>query len=289
MDRTFAIVGAGKVGTALARLLTDAGWGFIGAASRSRESAARACAFAGAGRATADPTEVTADADLVFITTPDDVIGEVCDELGAAGGFRGGSIVAHCSGALPSTVLATARECGAYVASLHPMQTFATAEQAVRILPGSCCCVEGDPEAVTLLTQVAEALDAHVITIATEDKPLYHAAGCLASNYLVALQHAALKLTDAAGISRQDAMRMLVPLVKGTAANFDELGLPACLTGPISRGDVETVRRHLAAIGQRVPDLLPLYRVMGRETVEVARARGSLTPGAAHEILDLLG
>jgi predicted short-subunit dehydrogenase-like oxidoreductase (DUF2520 family) len=288
MDRTFCIVGAGKVGTALARLLSDAGWAFVGAASRSRRSAETACQFAGTGRPTNRPADVTAEAGLVFITTPDDVIGSVCEGLAAEGAFREGSVVAHCSGALPSSVLAAARACDASVGSIHPMQSFATAEQAVRILPGSCCCVEGDAEAVTLLRHVAEALDAHVIAIATEDKPLYHAAGCVASNYLVALQHAALKLTDAASISREDAMRLLVPLVKGTAANFAEVGLPDCLTGPISRGDVETVRRHLQAIEGAAPKLLPLYRVMGRETVEVGRAKGTLSPEAASTILDLL-
>ncbi|MFO7959045.1 MAG: Rossmann-like and DUF2520 domain-containing protein [Candidatus Brocadiia bacterium] len=288
MDRTFCIVGAGTVGTALARLLTEAGWPFAGAASRSRRSAETACEFAGMGRASTRAADLTAEAGLVFITTPDDVIGSVCEDLAAEDAFRDGSVVAHCSGALPSSVLASARACGASVGSLHPMQSFATAEQAVRILPGSCCCVEGDPQAVTLLRHVAETLDAHVIAIATEDKPLYHAAGCVASNYLVALQHAALKLTDAAGISREDAVRMLVPLVKGTAANFAEVGIPDCLTGPISRGDVETVRRHLRAIERAVPKLLPLYRVMGREAVEVGRAKGTLSSEAASTILDLL-
>lgn len=288
MSVRFAIIGAGKVGTALAKLLADAGYEFVGAASRSLESAQAACAFAGAGTATSNASELTHGADLVFITTPDDTIESVCDELAQAGAFTSGSVVAHCSGALPSTVLEGARKSGAHIGSMHPMQSFATVEQAVRILPGSCCCIEGEPEAIAVLEGAARALAAHVLTIATEDKALYHAAGCVASNYLVALQNAALKLNEAAGISREDALKIMIPLLRGTVDNFEKVGIPGCLTGPIARGDVETVRRHLAAIEAKVPDLLPLYKVLGRETVEVALAKGTLTDDRAEQLLAIL-
>ncbi len=289
MTVKFTVIGAGKVGTALARLLVRAGYEFVGAASRSLESARAACAFAGAGTATVDGAELAGAADLVFITTPDDVIRAVCDELAGSRAFSPGSVVAHCSGALPSTILEAAREAGAHVGGMHPMQSFATAEQAVHILPGSCCCIEGDPQAVPVLEGVARALEARVLTIATEDKPLYHAAGCVASNYLVALENAALDLARAAGIDRAEALRSLLPLIRGTVSNLEAVGIPQALTGPIARGDVETVRRHVEAIEARTPELMALYRVLGRETVKVALAKGTLGREAAAELRRLLG
>jgi len=288
MGISFAIVGAGKVGTALARLLSAAGYEFLGATSRSMDSARAACQFVGAGVPTADAPELVRRARLVFITVPDDAIRDVCEALGRRGGFSPGCVVAHCSGALSSRVLESARALGARVGSMHPMQSFATVEQAVRILPGSSCCVEGDPEAVALLQDAARAIGAHVFTIAPEDKPLYHAAGCVASNYFVALQNAALHLNRAAGIGTEDALRIMIPLLRGTLENFERVGLPGCLTGPIARGDVQTVRAHLDAIGRRTPDLLPLYKVLGRETVRVARQKGTLDEVRAEQLLGML-
>ena len=184
----FCIVGAGKVGSALARLLSQAGWEFLGAASRSLESAERACRFAGCGRPSTDAAKLTRAADLIFITVPDDAISSVCRELAEAGGISSGAVVAHCSGAHSSSVLEDARGCGGAVGSMHPLQSFATAEQAVRLLPGAYCCIEGDPSAVEVLREAAGAMGAKVLAIPAEGKALYHAAAVMACNYLVALE-----------------------------------------------------------------------------------------------------
>jgi len=288
MGKKFAIVGAGKVGSALARLLSAAGYDFVGAASRSLRSARRACKFAGAGRATADAATLAGEADLVFITTPDDAIASVCREVAAEDGFRAGAVVAHCSGALPSSVLGPARAGGAHVGSLHPLQTFATAEQAVELLPGSFCCVEGDAEAVAQLIAVAEALGARVLTIPTENKALYHAAAVTACNFLVALEDAALRMAEAAGVPRDEAMAALLPLIRGTVSNMEKVGIPACLTGPIERGDVESTRLHIEALKEHLPDLLPLYRALALETVRVALGKGALSAKQARQLRRVL-
>ena len=288
MTVRFAIVGAGKVGSALAKLLSQAGYELIGVASRTLSSAGAAREMAGTGLATTAAAEVTRGAELTFLTVPDDAIEALCRRLAVEGAFAEGAVVAHCSGALASGVLSPARSCGAWIGSLHPMQSFATAEQAVRLLPGSSCCVEGDAEALPILRQAGRDLGTSVFTIEAESKPLYHAAACVASNYLVALQNAALKLSRAAGVGREDAVRALTPLVRGTVDNLESVGLPDCLTGPVARGDVETVRRHLKAIEERLPQLLDLYKVLGRETVEVALDKGSLQEEAAAQIRRLL-
>ncbi|MHC4591226.1 MAG: Rossmann-like and DUF2520 domain-containing protein [Planctomycetota bacterium] len=284
MGATFAIIGAGTVGTALAKLLVEAGYQFVGAASRSLESAQAACDLAGAGRATVDPTDLTRLADLVLITTPDDAIQTVCDMLAEVDAFQVGTVVAHCSGALASDVLESARAAEACVGSFHPLQTLATVEEAVEILPGSYCCIEGDPVATAALESVANAIGLKVIQIPTEAKALYHAAAVMACNYLVALEDAALALAEAAGIERADALAALLPLVKGTVSNLEAVGTPDCLTGPIARGDVETVRGHVEAMQEMTPELLPLYRLLGLRTIDVALAKGTLTKKAAAEL-----
>jgi len=279
-----AIIGAGKVGTALGRLLAGAGYALVGAADLSIEAARHACAFAGAGRATQDACDLTPQADLVLITTPDDAIQAACEGVAESGGFRSGGVVAHCSGALPSHILASARRAGAHVGSMHPLQSFATAEEAVRLLPGCFCAVEGDPEAARVLDAVARDLGCRPFTIAPEAKLLYHAAAVVACNYLVALQAVAVRLAGAAGVPEQDALPALLPLIKGTVSNIERVGIPDALTGPIARGDVETVRRHCDEIARRAPDVLALYKLLGREALRLAVARGDVDPAAVQEL-----
>ncbi len=286
MSMPFAIVGPGRVGTALARLLAGAGYEFAGAAGRSMESAQAACRLIGAGVATTNAADVAAAAGLVLITTPDDVIGTVCAEL--APHLPEGAVVAHCSGALPSSVLAPARAAGSHVGSLHPLQTLATVEQAVELLPGSYCCIEGDPEAVDVLEGVARAIGARPLVIATESKALYHAAAVMACNYLVTLQDAAVRLGTAAGLDGEEFLQALMPLVRGTVHNLEQVGLPNALTGPIERGDLETVRRHLDALANAAPDLLLLYRTLGCQAVQVALDKGSIDGNTAERFLKLL-
>ena len=282
------IVGAGRVGPALARLLTRAGYRLLGVAAPSADAARRACDYAGAGRPVQDAADLTREADLTFLATPDDVIGNVCRALADAGAFRPGSVVAHCSGALPSEVLAPARPAGAHVGSLHPLQSFASAEEAVRVLPGCRCAIEGDPEAVGLLRTVAEDIGGRPFVIRPEAKPLYHAAAVFASNYLVAVEAAAVRLAEAAVIPRAEALDALLPLIRGTVSNIERVGIPECLTGPIARGDAETVRRHCTEIARHAADLLPLYTLLGRQTVRVAVARGGLDEAAVHALEEAL-
>jgi predicted short-subunit dehydrogenase-like oxidoreductase (DUF2520 family) len=288
MGVEFAIIGAGKVGKALACLLAQAGYGFLGAASRTEESARAAKRFVGSGVATTDPTRLIPRADLVFITTPDAAIASVCLTLAESGALTPGAVVAHCSGALPSSILEPARRAGCAVGSLHPCQAFASAGEAVRVLPGSYCCIEGDLAAVEALEEVARVLRMQIVKVPTSAKVLYHAAACVASNYAVALQHAAVRLQEAAGISREDALQCLLPLLQGTASNLERAGLPDALTGPIERGDAGTVAAHLEAVAEAAPGLLPMYREMGRLAVEVALDKGSIDRAAGEELLRTL-
>lgn len=279
-----AIVGAGRVGAALGCLLSRAGHRIVGVSCRSIQKARKAKAAAGAEIASCEPAEITKSADVVFITTPDDVIGPLAESLADLNAFQAGASVIHCSGALSSEILAPARRCLAGVGSLHPLQSFATVSQAVRNLPGSFCCIEGDPQTVPILKRLVRDLNGRELEIPPASKVLYHAAACVACNYFVALVQLALSIDKAAGIERETALASLLPLMRGTLDNIENAGIPQCLTGPISRGDAHTVRRHLEALSEALPQAAHLYCELGRLTADIAQEKGTLSKEKAEQL-----
>ncbi|MBW2107630.1 MAG: DUF2520 domain-containing protein [Deltaproteobacteria bacterium] len=283
------IVGCGTVGTALGRLLAASGYPIEGVITRSPSTARRAAARVGARAFSDRPTPLCRQGAVVFITTPDDAIKKTCDDIAAHAGFQRETVVIHCSGALSSEVLASARGCHALVASLHPLQSFASAEQAERILPGSYCTIEGDVSALGVVSRLVKDLGGIAVEIKPEAKALYHAAAVVASNYLVTLLDIALTLNRLAGIAPEAAFEALLPLIQGTLQNIHSSGIPQALTGPIARGDIQTVAGHLEAMSKQAPDVLAIYKSLGCRTVTLARAKGTLGDRAARELLNLLG
>ena len=144
--------------------------------------------------------------------------------------------------------------------------------------------MEGEQDAVKAAKQVAADLGATSITILTEAKTLYHASAVVASNYLVALLDLAFRLIGAAGITGKDAFHVLKPLLEGTLSNIEKVGIPEALTGPIVRGDVETVEKHLEEIGLKTPELMTLYKALGFYTVDIAAARGTISRSSARRL-----
>ena len=288
MKPTFAIVGCGKVGVTLARHLAAAGYRPVAFASRGSASAHTAAEAAGGGRVYREAWEATGDADVVFITTPDGTIQTVAQALAAHKGVKRGAVVLHCSGALASTILAPVCESGAHVGSLHPLQSFAAPVLAHNPFQGIIMAAEGDATAVALCREMALALGAELLALETENKALYHAAAVVASNYLVTLLAVATRLLEGSGIAPEAALKVLLPLVRGTLQNVAERGIPQALTGPIARGDRETVAAHCRKIGQSLPDLLPFYRLMGAHTLPLAKAQGGLDPEALRALAALL-
>lgn len=288
MKKSFSIVGCGKVGATLARYLTHVGYRPYGFASRTLESAQKAAELAGVKRYTTDPLEVTQDADLVFITTPDGRIGEVCASIAALDGFTKKNMVFHCSGSLPSTLLASAKIKGAVIGSIHPLQSFASASGDKNPFEGIVMAVEGDEPAVAMGLEMAKALGARGFRIQTDAKTLYHASAVVASNCLVTLVDFAYQLLGASGIAHKDAYTVLGPLIEGTLSNIKKVGTTQALTGPVVRGDATTVSEHLNAIGETLPHLKELYTILGRHTIEIAKKRGTLTEQSLGELLRLL-
>ncbi len=288
MKPSFAIVGCGKVGTALGRFMAGAGYRPAGFASRSEASAERTAGLIGSGSIGRVPWEITKLADIVLLTTPDGVIEETCARIVENGGFREKAIVLHCSGAHPSTILNSARQCGAEIGSMHPLQSIASGETAENPFSGIIISVEGDAGAVKAGKEIAEDLGATQMEIRTGGKALYHASAVVASNYLVTLLDLAFKMIENAGVPREDAYGVLKPLVMGTLANVEKTGIPNALTGPIARGDTETVKRHLSELGKNTPELLPLYKALGLHTVDIAAAGGAIERDTAEEFINTL-
>jgi predicted short-subunit dehydrogenase-like oxidoreductase (DUF2520 family) len=289
-EHKVAVVGAGVVGTALASLLKEKGYTLVGLASRREESLQKAASIVGGEvRTTTTLQEITAEADLIFLTTSDSAIQEVCERIASRGGFHPGQIVVHTSGSLPSTILTAAKEQGALIASLHPLQSFADVKEAVKIISSSIFNLEGDPEAISILTELVKTLGGKPLPIETRQKPLYHASAVVACNFLVTLVYLSYQLFEAIGIPPHDAAQALLPLVKGTVSNIEHLGPVKALTGPIARGDVGVIRGHLEALKTVDPRVTDIYRAISRLTVEVGIKKGTLSIERAEEILQIVG
>lgn len=290
--KTVAIIGAGRVGGSVGRLLAKAGYTITAVVSRSREHAEQARSFIGSGTAMTDPVKAASSADIVFITTPDGSIKTVCDAI-VIGGLRQGGVVVHMSGAQTIDLLDAAKQAGAYRAVIHPLQSIPSRDLGEKNIPGSYFRVEADPEAAQTARELVMALGGMELKMPkwgsdATSAALYHAGAVAVSNFFVALVDFGLRYYQALGADRQEALKAVLPLIKGTLANIESAGIPDALTGPIMRGDVETVRGHLEAMTARTPALLPLYRELGRQTVLVAREKNSITPQQAAEIQQLI-
>ncbi|HKP54149.1 MAG TPA: DUF2520 domain-containing protein [Chloroflexia bacterium] len=272
-------IGAGKVGTALASLLHARGVAVAGVSGRTLADGRRMALSAGLAASTAMEWQTTvAESSVVFLTVPDDAIAPLCREIAEAGGWRAGQGVVHCSGALPSAILQPAREAGAMIASFHPLQAFASLDAAMSHMLGSTFALEGDAPLVDLLDGFVQALGGTSLRVTEREKVLYHAAAVIASNYTVTLAALASELLVGEGIApdANTALRYLMPLLKGTVDNLQALGLPDALTGPLVRGDVGTVARHLEGLDACAPELAHLYRHLARLTLPLAEQKGHL-------------
>ncbi len=279
------IIGPGRAGIALGRALARAGHEITGASAVSEASKQRARDNFPRARLT-EPAQVLADADLVLMTVPDDVLPGLIEGLAATEAPYAGRLVAHASGAHGVRVLEPATRAGALPLALHPVMTFTGREDDVDRIKGVSFGVTApDP-----LRPAAEALVIEMggepVFIAEQDRPLYHAALAFAANHLVTLVAEAASLLRQAGADNPE--RMLGPLLGAALDNALRFG-DAGLTGPVARGDDSTVAAHVEVLGARDQAALPAYRALARLTADRALAAGLLTPDDAARLLDLLG
>ncbi len=277
-------IGAGTVGTALAVGLSQRGCPVIAVSSRTLYSAQKLAKLVNNCQICQTNQEVADVARLVFISTPDDVVAGVASEVE----WHEGQDVVHCSGAHSVDILEPAKRLGANVGSFHPLQTFASYQQAIENLPGSAFALEAEEPLLSQLKELASILDGSYVELKPGDKVLYHAAAVFACNYLVTLVKLALDLWQDFGVPSKEATKALLPLLKGTINSIDNIGLPHCLTGPIDRGDLSTISKHLTVLEAKKPWLLSTYKELGLQTIPIALAKGRIDEHRAEEMKALL-
>ena len=288
VSKKISIIGAGRVGQSLGKALSKKGYIIGGLSCRNLTEAKQAAKFLGQGYPYQKNAEAVGNSGIIFITTPDDVIKNVVKELSKEELSWRGRVVFHCSGVLSSTLLSPLKKAGAATASLHPLQSFPEPYQVEKAFQGIFFLLEGDEEAFPIAQSLVKALGGHLLYLKSEDKALYHAAAAIASNYLISLLFIACKLMGKAGIPLRQAEDALLPLMRRTLANAEHFGIVHSLTGPISRGDEQTISLHLKALKAVDAELERIYRLIGLETLKIAENQGLISPTKKLKLLKLL-
>lgn len=265
---TINVIGAGRLGKTIAKIIHDNRLATLQAVcNTSLQSSRKAVAFIGAGEPCA-ALGALPPADITLISVPDDLIQTVCDALTQQCHPQKKQIVFHCSGTLSSDILASAHDQGCMTASLHPIHSFADPSLSINAFAGTYCALEGDPTACATLRDLFTQIGAIVFPIDKAKKACYHAAGVIACNYLVSLYDTAVNCFIDANMDKAQAIDITNNFMQGTLYNLTTLqDGKAALTGPIARGDVELIKKHLAGIVNA--DILDLYKSLGRHTINL--------------------
>ncbi|HYC33506.1 MAG TPA: Rossmann-like and DUF2520 domain-containing protein, partial [Gemmatimonadales bacterium] len=273
IERGVAILGAGRMGQGIGLALARAGVPVF-LVSRRAHAVTPPLVLHPEGR-----VDALGRASLVCLAVPDDGITPLAAELGDERAVGPHSVVLHLSGLLDRAALTPLAASGAGLGSFHPLQTIADPAAGPDRLAGAYAGIEGDGRALAAAEALAAALGMHTVRLDGAAKAVYHAGAVMAANYTVALAGVAERLAGSAGVPAQAAARIYLPLVRGAAANL-ELGPAVALTGPVRRGDAQTVAAHLAALD---PADRVLYRRLGLEALRLAREAG-LEPALAARV-----
>ena len=267
--KAVSIVGLGRVGTALAVALQKKGYRIMSLVDQDFEALDRAREFLGRDIPGGLSIDGLTPSPVFLITVNDDAIEDVAERLRR---LYPTSLLVHTSGLHSSLILGDGPRL-----SLHPLQSFASLKEAMTNLPGSYFSLEGDRVGLEWGKEVVKALGGVAVEIRAAQKPLYHLAACMASNYLITLFYEALKAMEAAGIPWEEGLSGLGALVEGTLRNAKSCGVPQALTGPLVRGDSGTIEHHLKSL-QPYGDLKEFYCFMALRTLRMIREGGLSTP-----------
>jgi predicted short-subunit dehydrogenase-like oxidoreductase (DUF2520 family) len=263
-------IGCGKLGKTIAHLLNKNKLiQMQDVYNRTVPSNEKAISFIEGGHACTDLNKLS-HADLYFISTPDDQIEEVCKKI-TSNEVTPKSIFVHFSGSLTSDILASAKDKGHEVCSLHPIRSFANPEESAKSFDGTYCAFEGSDKAYSILSEMISKIGGKVFTIQKEKKSVYHAAGVFACNYLTTLADFSSQCYLSSGIPEETSKKIIVSLMRGTIENIsNSKSLPDALTGPIQRGDVNTIKKHIASL-ESMSELEECYKMLGKATLKLSK------------------
>ena len=277
-------IGAGNVGGSLAVAMSNAGYPVTAVGSRAFASAQTFAGRISDCTAYENIQEVADRADFVFISTSDDAIKSVCDQVS----WREGQGVAHCSGAASVDLLQPAVDQGAVAGAFHPLQAFNSVENGVKAIPGVTFGIEGNDAIQAYLRDIASDIKGIPISLRPQDKVLYHVSGVLMGNLLAVLASVAASMWEKFDHTRDEGVRALSPMMPAVSSNLDSVGVPQAVAGPYVRGDIGTVRKHLEAVSSSAPEYLALYIELALVGLPFAVEKGALAPERSQEIKELL-
>lgn len=287
-----AIVGAGKVGTVLGRILSERGENVVCVVSRSLRSAKQAGKFIGCRNCSDTLDSIPNLTDFIIIATPHDAVATVALALSRLEHFPFKRLsVCHTSGMLTAAALDTVKARGAAVFSFHPLQTFPRDFHPRDIVPtskGIYYAIDGSPHALKKARTLARKLGGKTIEIKPEMREFYHAACVVASNHLTAILGILQSMSGALGIAQKDFLRVFKPIILATLRNVERSSATAALTGPVARGGVDTVAGHFDALKTYAPELLSYFGTLTLETIKLAEAKKSITGKQALSLRQLV-
>lgn len=286
---TITIIGAGRLGTALAIALSKKGYPIETLVGRRRPRLRKAAALLDDTPRLLALKEINKVSNLVLLTTPDDQLPLVSDTLSKVQiDSRQPPTVLHTSGAISSDILQPLARRGWRTGSLHPLVSVSDPVPAVELFEGAFWCLEGDRKATTLARTIVQDLRGHSFSIKSTAKPLYHAAAVMTSGNIIALFSVAIDMLVRCGLKRNEAQKTLLPLLQSAVVNLSKTEPAKALTGTFSRGDVATVERHLGALkGKGLERAMALYHLLGHESLKLAEAN-KLNKATSRQIAKML-
>jgi predicted short-subunit dehydrogenase-like oxidoreductase (DUF2520 family) len=280
------IIGVGGLGYSLAKALSEANFTVKSVFNRTAGKAKEIADELDINQSGTFPLDDSELGDLIFITVSDSAIANVAQQLADISEDFSHKTIVHCSGNETASLLQALKEKGGHIASFHPLQTF-TKRSKPSDFNDIYFSLQGDKAAFSHLGNLAEKLGARTFEVSREQKSHLHAAAVFASNYLNTLLEVAVDTASASGVSREIAKKALFPLIKTSLKNIESQSFNDALTGPIKRGDWETVKHHLHLL-EDWPELLTIYKTLGRRTVKMARKSGDIDQNAAQKVLKLM-
>ncbi len=283
-----SILGAGKLGTSLGRALSQKGYSIKAISCRTFSSAQESRQIIGEGIPLTDNMEAAKNSQIIILTPPDDKIKVIVNELASSQQHWLNKFVFHCSGLIPKSVLHPLRAKGAWISSIHPIQAFARKDTPPAAFKEIYFGTEATGQALNFSKEIVHALEGHMLQLKAEQKPFYHAACSMVSNFLIVLLNIGSSLLEQVDAIHEPSAKILVPLAKGTLQNVKKLNMSDALTGPVIRGDSHTIKKHLKAL-KEFPPYHELYLKLAKQALGLVQQSQELSPKKLKALRDLLG